>query len=92
MAFNFSPDPKKVHFMDIQLMEKQRILGKICDKLRNTTFPVGKDKIPHNLQFILDLAETRVAGISEVGFKQNGGPDIDWSDPGSILASTEYWD
>jgi len=92
MAFNFSPNPKKVHFMDLQLMEKQRILGKIRDKLRSTTFPVGKDKIPHNLQFILDLAETRVAGMSEVGFKRNGGPDIDWSDPGSILASTEYWD
>ena len=92
MAFNFSPNPKKVHFMDLQLMEKQRILGKIRDKLRSTTFPVGKDKIPHNLQFILDLAETRAAGMSEVGFKRNGGPDIDWSDPGSILASTEYWD
>ena len=30
--------------------------------------------------------------MSEVGFKRNGGPDIDWSDPGSILASTEYKD
>ena len=30
--------------------------------------------------------------MSEVGFKRSGGPDIDWSDPGSILASTEYWD
>jgi hypothetical protein len=92
MAFNFSPNPKKVHFMVLQLLEKQRILGKIRDKFWSTTFPVGKDKIPHNLQFILDLAETRVAGMSEVGFKRNGGPDIDWTDLGSILASTEYWD
>jgi hypothetical protein len=75
--------------MDLQLLEKQRILGEIRDKLRSTTFPVGKDKIPHNLQFILDLSETRVAGMSEVGFKRNGGPDIDWSDPGSFLASTD---
>ena len=81
MAFNFSPISKKFHFMDLQLMEKHRILGKIRDKLRSTTFPVGKDKIPHNLQFVLDLAETRVAGMSEVGFKRNGGPDIDWSYP-----------
>ena len=48
----------KRHLRDLPLVDKQKVLSTIVAMLRSTTFNKGTPKIPHNLQFLIDLAFT----------------------------------
>ena len=60
----------KKHFRDLPLVDKQKVLT----MLRSTTFNKGTPKIPHNLQFLIDLAFTKIPTMDSIKFLINGNP------------------
>ena len=90
MSSTFSSTFKR-HFRDLPLVDKQKVLTIIMAMLRSTTFNKGTPKIPHNLQFLIDLAFTKIPTMDSIKFLINGNPDIDFDDLEGILTTKEHW-
>ena len=90
MSSTFSSTFKR-HFRDLPLVDKQKVLTIIMAMLRSTTFNKGTPKLPHNLQFLIDLAFTKIPTMDSIKFLINGNPDIDFDDLEGILTTKEHW-
>ena len=66
-------------------MDKQKVLTIFMVILRSTTFNKGTSTIPHNFQFLIDLAFTKIPTMDSIKFLINGNPDIDFDDLEGIL-------
>ena len=73
------------------LVDKQKALSVLMHKLRSTTFIKGKSKIPHNLQFVIDLAFTKIPTKSNIKYLRNGDPDINFDKFEGIFTSKGHW-
>ena len=89
MSSTFSSTFKR-HFRDLSLVDKQKVLTIIMAMLRSTTLNKGTPKLPHNLQFLIDLAFTKIPTMDSIKFLINGNPDIDFDDLEGILTSNKH--